>query len=338
MSEYKKLCWILGITAAVFLGMRYLLPYVLPFFIAYFFVHWLNPVTVRIHKKLKCPKEWIIAVLMTLLLGLAGLGLYFLYSQLVVQIQNIAENFDRYYGQFMGVVDDCCYGLENFLGIRNEEIKDFVYVNLDHMEARLEEQMPIMLHSSIRYIMGIIAAVGLVFVIYAAVILLMKDYDKIKANLENYELYQRSHRIMDRLWKLGGEYIKAQIIIITVVSVLCVVGLAVMKNPYALLLGLAIGLLDALPFIGVGTILIPWSLFTLLQGNFGKASALFLLFLAANTARELLEPKLLGDSLGIYPFAMVLIVYAGICVYGLGGVILGPATVLIVREVVREVF
>ena len=101
-------------------------------------------------------------------------------------------------------------------------------------------------------------------------------------------------------------------------------------------MGIVIGLLDALPFIGTGTILIPWGAFQMFTGKFWVGVCLVLLFLVTNTLREFLEPKLIGDRMGIYPIAMVAAVYIGICVYGVAGVALGPVSLMLIVEIWRE--
>ena len=89
---------------------------------------------------------------------------------------------------------------------------------------------------------------------------------------------------------------------------------------------------------GTGTIFIPWALLCVLRSDFFHAAAYFPLFLVANTTREYLEPKLLGDKMGIYPIVIALVVYAGLYIFGVSGVILGPVSLLIVLECVRELW
>ena len=139
-----------------------------------------------------------------------------------------------------------------------------------------------------------------------------------------------------RIWEMGGAYLKAQLIIMGCVIVICVAGLWILKNPYALLIGTVIGLLDVLPFIGTGTILIPWAVISLFTKKFFHAAAYVVLFLIANTTREFLEPKLIGKSLGLYPIAILISVYVGLYLFGPAGVIEGPASVLLIMEIERE--
>ena len=338
MSERNKILTVTGITLAVYLAVKYLLPYVVPFFIAYFLVHLLNPVTEKIRKKLPWKKELIVSVLLFLLLGICTLAFYYFYRMLIGQIRKVATNFDYYYQGFCGVVDQCCYMAQNSLGVDVEQVRSLVYSSLDHATEQFRIYMvPGVVNYSVKYLKKI-ADVGLfLLMLFVAVILLMKDYDEMHEKLMRYSLYGHVHRITQRMWKQGGMYLKAQMIIILIVIGICTAGLWVLGNPYFLLLGIVIGLTDALPFIGTGTVLVPVAVYELFQGNYKLAAGYVMLFLITYIAREYLEPRLIGSKLGVYPFVMVVVVYAGLYLYGTAGVFLGPVSLLLVTEITREV-
>lgn len=187
-----------------------------------------------------------------------------------------------------------------------------------------------------RYLKKLLNAGIFLMMLFVAVILLMKDYDVMKEKLEQFTIYGHFHNVTQRMWKQGGMYMKAQMIIIAVVIVLCAAGLWVLGNPYFLLLGIVIGLMDALPFIGTGTVLVPMAVYYLFGGRIRLAVGYVVLFVLTYVVREFLEPRLIGAKLGIYPFVMVVVVYVGLYLYGAAGVLLGPVTLLTVIEILRE--
>lgn len=337
MTEGKKLLKVVGVTYAVYFVMKYLLPYVIPFLISYVLVHLLNPVTEKIQKRVRWKKEIIVSILMVVLLSLCTVLFYYAYCLLMGQIKKIALNFDYYYDCFCGVIDHCCLMAERSLGIQVNEMRNFVYTSLNHATEQIRVYIvPEVLNHSVRYLKKLMDAGLFLLMLFVAVILLMKDYDKMKASLEEYSLYRHFHNVTERMWRQGGMYMKAQMMIILVVILICAAGLWLLGNPYFLLLGIAIGLMDALPFIGTGTVLIPMALFLLIRGNYGLAAGYVVLFLVTYVAREFLEPRLIGAKLGIYPFVMVVVVYAGLYLFGPAGVLLGPVTLLTVMEILRE--
>ena len=311
----------------------------IPFFIAYALVHVLNPVTEKIRTKLPWKKEIIVCVLMALFLGLFTLLFYYLSCMLTEQIRKIATNFDYYYDCFCGIIDQCCYLAEQSFGVSTDDVKDFVYSSLDHATEQIRIYIiPGVVNYSVRYLKKLAEAGIFLLMLFVSVVLLMRDYDKMRASLEKYKSYQALHRITQRMWKQGGMYLKAQMILILIITVLCAAGLWVFGNPYFLLLGIVIGLLDALPFVGTGTILVPMAVFLVFRGNYKLAAGYAGLFLLTYVVREYLEPRLIGAKLGVYPFVMVVVVYAGLYLYGPAGVFLGPVTLLTVMEITREIY
>lgn len=337
MGEGKKILMITGVTLAVYLGFRYLLPYVIPFLLAYLLVHLLNPVTEAIRKKIPWKKEVIVSILLVFLLSLMTFLFYYFYCILMGQIRKIAMNFDYYYGCFCGLIDGCCHMAEKNFGIRVDALREIVYTSLNQATEQIRVYIvPGVLNYSVRYLKKLMDAGLFLLMLFVAVILLMKDYDEMKEKLQQYKIYRHIHNITQRMWKQGGMYMKAQIIIIFVIVLLCTAGLWALGNPYFLVLGIIVGMMDALPFVGTGTVLIPMSVFLLFRRSFRLSVGYLGLFLLTYVVREFLEPRLIGQKLGVYPFVMVVAVYAGMYLYGPAGVLLGPVTLLTVMEILRE--
>lgn len=335
--KYKKSLQIVGIALAVYLGIRYLLPGAAPFFVAWIFVRLIYPVASRIERRLRIKKEWVTLLVLLTGLGLLAVGGWFLGVSLCRQIRSAVERFGYYRQALDGVLDQCCLAAEQTFGLDGGAVREFVEQNITLAAERMEVYfVPNLVNHSMEYVMYAVRFLGTFFVVVVAVLLLMKDYDAIRKKLQSVSGYRKVKRVTERLWSMGGAYLKAQAVIILTVILICVAGLWIMGNPYALLLGILIGLLDALPFIGTGTILLPWALIQIIRGQFFQAAVCATLFLAANTARELLEPRLLGKKLGVFPVVIAAAVYGGIYLYGVSGVIFGPLTLLVVWEWVKE--
>lgn len=338
MSEkLKKIFGTIGITLAVYICLKYFLAYVAPFLIAWIYVKMMAPVAERMQNKLYIKKEWITIISLFAFTAVIPIGGWLLLSKLLEQVRGIVNNMNEYQASLEGMVDGCCSAIEQAFGIGKADVRQFIDQNLNHAADYMQKYtLPNVLNHSLDYAMTIFKVVGTFLLVFIAVILLVRDYDEIREKVRKFSGYQYLSGIIGRLWKLGGAYLKAQGIIILIVMVICIIGFWVLGSPYALLLGIIIGLLDALPFIGTGTILIPWAVICLIQKDFFHAAAYVILFLIANTIREYLEPKLLGDKLGVYPIVIALVVYAGMCIYGLAGVFLGPLTLMIVMECSKE--
>lgn len=338
-EKVKKVLGVLGITLAVYLSMKYLLPIVAPFFVAYLLVRWIYPLASGIEKKVRIKKELVSLVL--LLLGTAAISflIWYLVSSLCAQIRSVVGNLDYYEAQIEGLLSGFCGIMERTFGVSSGEMKLYLYQNIERMTDQLQTQVvPGLVQHSMLCVMIVMKVLGMAVLIFIAVLLLMRDYDSIREKLEQLRGYRKAVNVSDRLWALGGKYLRAQGTIMLIVIVICVVGLWLSGSSYALLVGIIIGTLDVLPFIGTGTILIPWAAVCLLQGDFFHGAVYFTLFLVANTTREYLEPRMLGDQLGVYPIVIAMTVYAGLKIYGVAGILLGPVSLLVILECTRELW
>lgn len=330
---------ILGITLAVYAVMRFLLPLVIPFLIAFFLAKQIHPIVEKIHKRLKIKRGFISMVILLFLLTLILGILWFVVKNLIVQLQNLVTNFPVYHDKVIIMWKDYCIQLESWTGIQAETL------NLKITEAvpKLWETikgtlLPSLMSNSVSWIKGIVALIAVFTVIGISTLLMVKEYSNIKKGMEEHTIGQAVLRIARQVYRAGGGYVKAQFLIMLAVSVVCVIGLFCTGNPYALLAGMGISLCDALPFLGTGTIFIPWAIFELLNGRYMMAAVYAVIYTIANLTRELLEPKLVGDKLGMPPLVVIISVYIGLCIYGLWGFALGPLSYILIREIWREGF
>lgn len=79
------------------------------------------------------------------------------------------------------------------------------------------------------------------------------------------------------------------------------IGLSIIKIPYAMTIAIIIAVLDILPVLGTGSVLIPWGILAGLNGNFGMAVGIIVLYLVITVIRNIIEPKLVGKQVGLHP-------------------------------------
>jgi sporulation integral membrane protein YtvI/tRNA pseudouridine(38-40) synthase len=120
------------------------------------------------------------------------------------------------------------------------------------------------------------------------------------------------------LVKAVGGYLKAQLKIEVWMYLLLVIGLAVLQVDYALLIALGIAFLDFLPFFGTGTVMVPWAILKILSSDYKMAIGLLIIWGSGQLARQLIQPKIVGDSVGMPPLPTLFLLYIG---YKLGGVV-----------------
>jgi len=128
--------------------------------------------------------------------------------------------------------------------------------------------------------------------------------------------------------------IKAQLLVSLLITFVVLCGLMIQQKPYWLLLGFLIGLADALPVLGAGLFLIPWSVIGFVTGDTTTGVGMLLLYVAVVVVRQIAEPRIVGKSLGLYPLATMMAMFAGLQFTGnVLGLLLGPILLNLLKVV-----
>lgn len=127
-------------------------------------------------------------------------------------------------------------------------------------------------------------------------------------------------------------FVKAQGIIMSAIALTAAITLGIAGIKHGVLWGILAGILDALPFIGTGVVLVPLGIWQLLEGSFGRALICGALYVVCIFLREILEPRLIGRKIGVSPIAVLVSLYAGIRLFGVWGIIKGPLGFVLIYE------
>lgn len=138
------------------------------------------------------------------------------------------------------------------------------------------------------------------------------------------------------LRKAVGGWLSAQGKLMGITFLLLSGGFLLLKTDNALLLSALVTLVDAFPVLGTGTVLIPWSIVCLLQGQTARGVGLLGLYSVVWLVRSVLEPRLVGKELGLDPLVTLFSVYAGFCLLGLGGMLIAPFVAMLVTQLLKH--
>lgn len=135
---------------------------------------------------------------------------------------------------------------------------------------------------------------------------------------------QTASRALGKLRRTMTGWLKAQLKLSGVCFLILSAGLLLLRIPNAVLWALVIALVDAVPILGTGTVLLPWALISLIQGQQVRALGLAGLYLISLLCRSVLEPRMVGKQLGLDPLVTLLCLYAGYRFFGFWGILLSP--------------
>lgn len=126
-----------------------------------------------------------------------------------------------------------------------------------------------------------------------------------------------------------GGYVKSQLILSAGVFAILSVGFFLMGQPYGLLLAFGLSVLDFIPIIGSGTVMVPWAVVDMILGQYGEAAALMAVWGVIALFRQLAEPKILGNQTGLSPILSLVGIYVGMKLGGVLGMVMGPLLLLV---------
>lgn len=288
-----------GILMAVYLMLRFLLPVILPFFLAWVTVGCLAFLKKRVRMKLMPLSVLYILLFLLLLAVFVFCGCRLLYEpccRLLPVCQSYWAQFSEYLTWLPG-----------------------------SLSGYLADLMP----SALSCMFGI-------FLYLVSVLLFARDWERFRMLLYRLPFAVPVSNAGGRILQCVKSWIRAQFRIMAVISLECAAGYYLLHIPSFPFWAALTGIIDALPVFGTGTVFFPWILIVVLQGDCTFALWLGLLYLLTWLTRELLEPKLLGDGLGLLPVCFLMSVITGLKLFGPLGFFSGPFGVLLIRELWAE--
>lgn len=333
---------IMGITGAVYGGFRYLLPLVIPFLFAYMTALWLRRPVRYLERKLQVsfrgkkyhPSAAVIGGLLLLVLGAGMAGAFYYggsrileqFRMLSLRIPDCLDSFDR---ALSGSLSE----LERRMGLKPGVLVSAAENLADGLTVSVRQlTMPILMENSMSFLRGTIRFLIVLVVFYVAVVMTLSEMEALREKKSRSYFHREFTLFSHRVLSVGSAWLKTQAVIMTFTSVLCSLGLFLIRNPYSLLLGIGIGLLDALPFFGTGSVLIPWGLILLFKRQWVRASVLLGLYGVCYLVREFLEARIMGSKMGLSPLETLITMYVGVELFGISGFILGPMGLLLIRD------
>jgi len=339
--RWKNTGIIIGIIIGVYVFMKYLLPVLSPFLVGWILSLIVYPLAVKISsypfaQKLRLSKDVMGCALILILVGIVFLILWGLMALCMDQVPGWVAAVPAIEDGFNGILEDCCSTIERATGILAQDSKVYLQGQIESIVKALDgNRLQIMNQAAGSMKKCIVIVSGIMLSIISA-ILFIKDLDVFKNALEPFSLYRKIRHVLLEMVKAVRMYLKAQLRIMGIVILLCILGFYLLGNKSFLLWGICAGILDALPVLGTGIVLIPWAISMLIQGKTTLALGYLLLYIVCSCTRQFLEPKWIGKELGVYPIVILAAIYLGIVVYGGMGFILGPASALLIRGLLKE--
>ncbi len=334
----SSLFWLL-ILAWSFAAVKIFLPATLPFWLGLAIAFLLKPITLWLSRHLRFRRTSAAFAVMLLFYLLLGILLWLLLSVIYRQsgefIRNTPQLYDERIQPFLhrcalminGVLDDFSPQTARALVEKSEEIGSSLSAAVAEFSAVALTQATD-IAKKIPFWLTTIA-----FSILCSVFISM-DYGTVAQFLLRQLppklrplLLRCKRHLCDTLLRM----LKAYLILLLITFLQLLLGFFLLRIDQPLLWATALALLDFLPFIGTGLVLIPWGIYELVTGRSALGVGLLILFAILTLVHNLMEPKLVSSSIGLHPLATLVAMYAGLRFFGFTGLLIAPILVLLLR-------
>jgi len=324
--------------AGVWLGVKFLLPWLLPFVIAFALAAALEPLVRRLCRR-RFPRPLAAGLCTAALLLLGGGGAAALLSRAVSELSGLT-------GRLPAVLSDAAALLSRaeqaaagyiagvpgeagrYLAGAAESIKGQLSALPQRLSGKALEAMSALAAKSPAILLfSVTAGIGVYFfsASYPAIVAFLRRQIPPAAE-------RKAAAALGDLKATVGRWFRAQALMMLMTGGELWFALALLRVQGALLLALVIALIDALPVLGTGTVLLPWALLAFLDGNSPLALGLVLTYLLVTLLRSCVQAKLLGDQLGLPPVVTLIAIYVGYRVMGVWGMVLFPIAAITLKQ------
>lgn len=334
--------------ASIFVFFKWLLPVFLPFILSWIVALFLQPVAAKLVKA-KLPRALASALLVIAAVGLLALVCYLVVSRLYKELSLLASkgsdflskawSDDEFAGEIIAKIDS---GIPFF---RSQKFLESAWKSLGERFNGSAVNVLTSLTTRILPILGDIMsflpdAVMYIFVFSLSCYYFTVDFDRLNRTLVRVVPKKVKKLLSDAKTGLKdtlGRLLRAYALIILITFTELFIALSLIGVRYSLVIAFITSLVDILPVLGTGTVLIPWGIFTLIFGSTAKGIALIVTYFVITVVRELIEPKIVGKTMGLHPLLTLVSMYAGLKFFGIVGLVLLPPIVTFAKNLASSI-
>lgn len=320
--------------------LTYLPTLLMPFILALLLAIIIEPVVVFFETKLKLKRSWSVAISLILVVG----GLIYLISLLITKIiQEISGMYPQLLQYSDGIIQKLVDTISNFRVLYLNlnlpvEVQLAIQENLQNTVIILRQFMESSINSLAKLLTSLPSMLVFIMIATVATFFIIKDRALLKTFFLQFipgNARSKTREIIADLFKSFIGFVKAYSILVTITAILTMIGLKILGLNYVLTIGIVVGLLDILPILGPGTLFIPWIIWEFISGNTGLGISLLVLYIIVSIVRQFMEPKVVGDNIGLHPLATLFSLYVGLRLGGIIGMFMGPILIVIIMASYR---
>lgn len=311
---------------------------IVPFLVAFVIAAMVEPLVRVLNGRLRLQRTLasVLALLIVVAVLAGALGLVAV--KLVAEVRDFAAQLPQMYSASTGYLQGLLMDLDAKYGFIDDEFIAMVNQALEGLKGSVATLANRVTQGLLHTATSLPGAIVTLIVTILATFFIVRDREAIVRAAHRQlpeSLIRRAKAIKEDLFSALFGYVRAILILMGLTFVELAIGFSIIRVEYALLLAFLIAIMDALPVLGTGTFVVPWACYCLLTGDIHTGVGLLIVFAVVWTVRQLLEPHVVGDQIGIHPLLTLLAMYLGMRFLGVFGMILGPVALIVLRNLVK---
>ena len=344
MIDYKKttlnILGLFAISALILIGLLCGV-FFWPFLIAIIVSIILEKAVEYVVKNTKISRKIVGTIIVILFYVLIAFLIYLLVSKLIKEAFSIAidlptvfeyvkEKYQVLYNKYMSAMNNI-----------PDTVSGKIYeIGMDFLST-ISKYITKFFNSTINFIMFIPNIFIYAVITLLATLFLVTDRRKLSMYVHDVfpkKFVRKINNIFKETVTSISQYLKAQGIMMCITFIELLIAFFILKQEYPFTLAVVIAIIDALPILGVGSVLIPWGIYVAIMGNMKLAIGLLVTYAIIIVARQLIEPRIVSSNLGVHPFVTLITMYIGFKLFGLFGLIVGPIVMVVFKNVFSQLF
>lgn len=327
------LYWALAVVAVV-LVFKYVLPLFLPFVISVLLALFIDPLVNAAEDRLRLPRGPVVAMILLAVVGAILVASCFGFSRLVTELAELYRQLPSYRVQAWELADRVL----ELAGRVSAALPPPLQQSLDDQWARAYRGVEAFIGRLLSMVRALPNLVVVMVFSLMGTYFLSRDKVKIMGFVLGMlppSYRQKAVAIKSEVVMSVLGFVKAQLLLVLFTMVLNIAGLMILRVQYAVVIGLAAGILDVLPVVGPALIFLPWALYTLVLGDIWMTVGLLVLYSSISVARQAANARLVGRGIGIHPLTTLIALYLGIRLFGPVGLVVGPMVAIILKAMIN---
>ena len=338
----KWLGLVLLIIAAVFLFFTKLIKYVAPFLLAFLIMVSIEKPVDFIQKRLKLPRSIAVAVSLLFFVALVGGILVFTFYKLINELWRLALEIARmdfnpiieYFQSLIEKGQDLFFSLPESLATTIEQTWEMNIPKLTQLASEISSRLMNIVMGMIDFVKFLPDVLVFIIVMMVSAYFMSRDRRQISEYLSERipdKWFNKIRNLRDDMIGAFAGFIKAQILLMGITFLELLIGYQILGVEYAFFFALITAIIDILPILGTGTVLIPTAIVHMVTGNIPRGLGFLCLYFIIFVIRQILEPRVVGQSIGLHPLVTLMSMYIGLRILGVAGMFLGPIIVILIK-------